>query len=478
MRAAIYCRISKDRGGEGLGVERQQQDCEALAERLGWTVVGVYVDNDVSAYRKIRPEWSRLMGDFEAGHVGAIVCWDVDRLTRKPRELEDVITYAEDRGLALATTAGEINLATLDGRLTARIKGAVARMETEQKQKRQRRERKQSAQAGKVNGGGMRPYGYDDDRITALEDEAAIIRECAKRVLFGETLTSLARDLQRRDIRTPAGNHWQARTLRRMLGAARISGRREHKPGGSYDKTPPLVGEIVGEAQWPAIITVEDSDRLRQLLDSPGRQTTGAGNPRTYLLSGLLRCGRCGAAMVGHARAGVPRYVCRTMPGTNWCGGIVTNAERTDAHVRDLVLAALATPKLREARQALQHTDPALFSAVEQDRQQLDELADMWANRELSRAEWQRARTTVQARLTANERRLTRATLPDPLDGFLGSYDEMQARWASEQMTNSRRRVVLDAVVEQVVVGAAKPKKGAKAHWDPERFDIKWQDQS
>ena len=50
IAAAIYCRISKDDAGTGLGVGRQRDDCLALAESLGWPVAGIYTDNDVSAY--------------------------------------------------------------------------------------------------------------------------------------------------------------------------------------------------------------------------------------------------------------------------------------------------------------------------------------------------------------------------------------------------------------------------------------------
>ncbi|MGI8680626.1 MAG: recombinase family protein [Mycobacteriales bacterium] len=51
-RAAIYCRLSQDRTGAGVVVDRQERECRQLAESLGWTVSKVYVDNDVSAYRK------------------------------------------------------------------------------------------------------------------------------------------------------------------------------------------------------------------------------------------------------------------------------------------------------------------------------------------------------------------------------------------------------------------------------------------
>lgn len=53
--------------------------------------------------------------------MDAVVCWHVDRLTRTPRELEDVIDLADKRGLELATISGEIDIATPTGRLIARI---------------------------------------------------------------------------------------------------------------------------------------------------------------------------------------------------------------------------------------------------------------------------------------------------------------------------------------------------------------------
>jgi site-specific DNA recombinase len=65
-RAAIYCRISRDRIGAGLGVERQETECRELAARLGWTVAVVYVDNDISAYSgKARPGYRALLEDLK-----------------------------------------------------------------------------------------------------------------------------------------------------------------------------------------------------------------------------------------------------------------------------------------------------------------------------------------------------------------------------------------------------------------------------
>src|SRR5215831_3398952 len=97
--AAIYARISFDRAGEGLGVERQERLCRKLAKDKGWPVVEVFVDNDRSAYDgKPRPGYGRMLTAIEAGRVDAVVCVDLDRLTRRPIELEHFMDLADRHG--------------------------------------------------------------------------------------------------------------------------------------------------------------------------------------------------------------------------------------------------------------------------------------------------------------------------------------------------------------------------------------------
>ena len=74
VRAGIYARISSDREGDGLGVARQIEDCERLAEQRGWRWSERYVDDDVSAWSgKPRPEYARMLEDFEAGAINAVL---------------------------------------------------------------------------------------------------------------------------------------------------------------------------------------------------------------------------------------------------------------------------------------------------------------------------------------------------------------------------------------------------------------------
>ena len=177
-----------------MGVGRQLEDCERFVARSGWQVADRYVDDDVSAYSgKPRPAYRRMLEDVRGGHLDAVVVWHVDRLERQPKELEEFIEVCEAAGVRnLASLTGEIDLSSFTGQMMARILGAVAKNESDVKSHRNRRKAEELAQAGKVGGGGSRPYGYEADKVTVRESEATVIRECARRLLAGEALRGLS----------------------------------------------------------------------------------------------------------------------------------------------------------------------------------------------------------------------------------------------------------------------------------------------
>ena len=117
MRAGIYVRISRDVGGEGLGVARQEEDCEALAERLGWEAVETYIDNDISATSgKTRPAYTKLLADLDSGHIEAIVAWHPDRLYRRAVDLGGLVDACKRNDARVATVnAGEVDLTSPTG---------------------------------------------------------------------------------------------------------------------------------------------------------------------------------------------------------------------------------------------------------------------------------------------------------------------------------------------------------------------------
>jgi site-specific DNA recombinase len=461
VRAAVYVRISQDREGAGLGVARQEEDCRALCGGKGWHVAGVYADNDVSAYSgRPRKQWTRLLADISDGLIDAVCCWHVDRLTRTPRELEDVIDLHDKAGIQLATVTGEIDLSTPTGRLVARTLGAAARHESEHKGERRRRAELQAAQQGRPHPSGARGYGYTVDHLSIVPEEARVIQEAATRILAGEAMGSVAADLNRRGLPTTTGKQWRAGTLRATLVSARISARREYH------------GEIIADAVWPAIISVEESDRLRALLARTD------GKPRkqrsTYLYSRLLRCGRCGGPLWGRNHDRARRYVCAKAPGLAGCGRITVYAEPVEEEIRDQVLTALESPKflarLMRASAGTASTDEKTASdqirAIDERR---DELAAEWATGALTRKEWATARRALDDQLAKITRALSRDTHSTALAQFAAMDGDAWARW--EQLTTGARRALVEATAGPITIG---PAHRGKRYFDPERVQITW----
>jgi DNA invertase Pin-like site-specific DNA recombinase len=460
VRVAIYVRISQDREGAVLGVARQEEDCRALCTRKGWQVAGVYPDNDVSAYSgKTRKQWERLLADIRDGLIDAICCWHVDRLTRTPRELEDVIDLYDQAGIQLATVTGEIDLSTPTGRLIARTLGAAARHESEHKGERRRRAELQAAQAGKPHITGSRGYGYAPDHMSVVEAEASVIREAAARILAGESAGSVAADLNARGIPTTNGKLWRAGTVREVLTSGRISARREYH------------GEIVADAIWPAIITVEQSDRLRALL-----ARTGTGQrKRIYLFSRLLRCGRCGGPLWGRIHSnGNRRYMCAKAPGVTGCGRLAVYAEPVEDEIRDQVLTALESPEflarlMRASAGDASPEDKTISDQIRAIDERRDELAEEWASGDLTRKEWATARHALDDELAKLTRSLSGSAHTTALAQFAGMEGDCWDRW--EQLTNGARRALVEATADPITIQPAT--RGSHA-FDPSRIHITW----
>jgi site-specific DNA recombinase len=459
--AAIYARVSSDPQGTRLAVRRQEADCAALAERRGWTVAETYIDDDISAYRgAARPAYRRLLADLKAGLRDGVIVYHLDRLHRHPKELEEFLEIcASHRIRDLATVTGDVDLATHDGQLYARILGAMARKESDDKSRRILRKHLELAEAGKVGGGGTRPFGFEPDRRTIRTQEAEVIREVAARVLAGDSLRSVCLDLATRGVQTPTGRSWGQHTLRHMLLSARISGEREHR------------GEIVAVAEWPAIIPATQGVRLRALLRDPARRTNRAA--RKYLLASLLRCGCCHSTMRARPRGdGARRYVCARGPGLPGCGKTFILAQTLEAFVVAAVLERLDSPQLAAALTRNLTTDAQSANAqreLEEAEAQLDELADAWGKRAITAREWESARAPIARRAEAAKATVNRDTRISAVADYLGRGERLRNAW--DQLSLQQRQAIVRALFEFIEIG---PAVRGRNHFDPGRLTPRW----
>jgi site-specific DNA recombinase len=382
-----------------------------------------------------------------------------------------------------ATVTGEYDLATSRGRLHFRIKGAVARHESEHRAERLRLKHDEIARAGRHHGG-PRPFGFEyepvvlRDRRTVYrftgrleEAEAELIREAARRLLNGESVYGILADWELWGIRSPNGNLWLATSFRNMLTSPRIAGLRVHQ------------GEIVGPATRPPILDRGTWEAVRSIFaDRSGRRRLGRGS--TFLLTGgTARCGAPGEATIGHIERicgkalvscvnKAASYGCRPEAPHHGCGRVFAQRDHLEAFVTEMVIVALSGPGLAEARRAAAGNDQDFAALADQlwaDEQALTQLArDHYVDRLISRAEFLAARQAIEARMEATHRALSER----PRTGILLDVPSTEAklRKAWETWTVDRRHAVVAAVLLAVVVGPARRGK----RFDADRVTPIW----
>lgn len=321
-RAAIYVRISKDSEQNGLGVERQRQDCLARCEREGWTVIHTYVENNVSASKpgQPRPEYAQMIADAQAGKIDRIVAYSNSRITRRPWELQELIELHRSHGITCHTiVSGDDDLSTADGRLMARIKADIDLAEAEKISERVKRQQSQSRADGTYRT--RRPFGWNLDG-TLHPVEGPAVKQAISAVLQSQSLASITRGWNEQGIKTAAVTHrketdadgntvvideqvtaFTTLKLRKLLIRWRNAGIQEHKGQ-------PVEGV---QASWEPLCSRSELEQVRSLLLDPSRRTSPGQTP-TALMSSILRCGVCGRTMIRTGGKGGPIYRC---VGTN-----------------------------------------------------------------------------------------------------------------------------------------------------------------
>ncbi|KAA0924278.1 recombinase family protein [Streptomyces apricus] len=491
-RVGIYLRISDDREGAGLGVDRQLKDCKPLAKQLGWNVVEIYDDNDMSATdrRKKRKGYHRMLADIQSGHIDAVIAWHPDRLYRQPRELEDLMDLLDDPELNVelrTARTGTIDLSTPDGRMLARIQVAVAKREVEHRRERILSKVQELVEAGAIHNSGHRAFGYDRHfdgtgprrkitHETVNEREAAYIKDWADRALEGATLYSLVVEANDSGILTTTGGPWSYQGMRTLLRSGRVAGLKEHR------------GEIKGPAVWPAIIPVEKHKALRALLDTKteeyraehGERKTTA---RKYPLSGLPRC----TCKVPHT-VGVPctckeegkrHHRMKTSPRGDRPTGVYTcardgggcGARTIDIPHFEKAMEQLLFAQLEEVEAAVAEDPDDPRPALEE---KLGKLERRKAELEVELDEGDRsvreitdALTRVKGRIATVQGELAEQSVKANVLDI--NVEDLRKAW--EDYSVARKQAVYRGLIEEIIIHPATRPFNV---FNPARIEIKW----
>lgn len=423
--AFVYRRISSDREGLEVGVGRQLEDCEDLAKRKGFTVAGVFTDNDISASTKStkpRPEYEEMLRRARTGEVGAILAYSNSRLTRRHREFADLIDLYKTCGVRIVTAvSGEDDLSTADGRMVAWFKAVADAAEAERTAERVQRAMRDLILNGKYKGG-VRPFGYLN-HDTLHDVEAEWVRHVYREFLAGASIGSIVTALNVAGVETTRGNPWSRVSVRALLLRPRNAALIKHQ------------GKTLGEAPWPALVDVATFDAAVGVLTSRTRPP----KVRRGFLTGIIRCGVEGCdgtgniSHVGDRGSSRVVYRCRRSPAH-----FGRSVHIVDDHVEGIVyrflsdreaLAEYMVPKRQD------HADELLAL-----RKRRASIARLIAKGHIPEGEGEREAEALTRRITTLEGANFSPNVAPLVRGMAEAVD-VEAEW--ESMDLDKRRAVV-----------------------------------
>lgn len=275
-KVALYIRVSTDsQYEEGYSVEAQQEKLEAYCKIKNFANYECYIDGGWSGSNIDRPEMKRMITDITQGRISAVVVYKLDRLSRSQKDtvflLEDVFNPNNCDFISLNEN---FDTTSPYGKAMIGILSVFAQLERENIRERTRMGMHERVKSGLWMGGDGIPFGYDYDKklgILVPNEHAEDVREIFDLYIQGYSTTRLAKMF---DV---ASDRHITQILDRITYLGKI-----------------LYNGEVFEGKHEAIIDVQTFEKAQ--IERRKRSTKNV-ITSSYLLTGLLYCGRCGAKM-------------------------------------------------------------------------------------------------------------------------------------------------------------------------------------
>lgn len=449
-KAVAYVRMSQDVEGKGWGVDTQRRKIKHLADARGWELSKEYEDNYVSASKErgSDTDWHAMVEAAKRGEFDVVISVDLDRLLRSTKDLVTLI----DTGVGVVTVDGELDLSTADGEFRATMLAGIARFEVRRKAERSLRSNERRRAEGMPLKTGKQPFGYEKDGLTKIPAEAKVVAKLFNDFLSGVSIRQLTRDLNAGGWTTARDGQWSTDAVRYMLSNGRYAGFIEYHATGELFPGGDALETVVSVDTWKA---------TRAKLADNVSKTTKRGNQPKYLLSGIARCGKCGAKMVsGQNERKIPNYKCSAQ------FNVSRQREPVDAMVNAAAIARLSAPDARELftppevpgvdREALR-AERTTWNARQ------DGLTTLLSDPNIPLSQVKEASAHIQQRLREIDSLLAVPTNSPGLEiveaGELGEtseerFERVEEVWWGLDM--DRRRMIVDAIMTVTIEPAVK----------------------
>lgn len=299
LKYILYARKSTE------GEDRQVQSIDAqlnvlteLADRFELNIVASFEESKSAKSPFQRPKFSKMIEMINQGKANGILCWQINRLSRNPAESGLIQQLLQDEKLLSIQTHDREYLPD-DNAVIFSIEASISNQFIRDLRKNVRRGIAQKVRNGGISG--VAPEGYMNDRIrkTIVPDPKRfpLVRKAFDLFLTGNYTAAQVRDIM--------NDEWGYTTIRRNTrGGGPISRNsmynllRNPRYAGKIPD-PYLPGKMI-DANFKPVITVEEYDRVQNLLGDAGRPRLCAS--KSFALKGFIRCGECGCMITAETK--------------------------------------------------------------------------------------------------------------------------------------------------------------------------------
>jgi len=434
---------------DGHSLDAQLAACRKLCADRGWTIVSAYSDVE-SARTTDRPQFRAMLLAAEVHAFDVIVVHKLDRFSRSVTDTLSTLRRLAVINVGLVSISEQFDFTTPAGKVMLTMLSAFAEWYVDNLSTEVAKGKRARAAKGQWNS--MLPYGYTCTYRKDGGDGAPIVRtDEGAGVLSAFTWF--------------ATGHYSDLEIAGMLNRA------GYRPHGRGQRALPLwskdsirylltnrfyVGEVQYQGQWQPgqhepIIDRALFDRCQQIRAGRGdrHSLTAKAHDRTYPLSGLARCARCGARMRGHSSSVGHRVRYYRDPSRERGGACPQRSVRAQ-EAEDALAAYLSTLRLPdEWREKVMANLHSRFQAgnSEQDKirlqQQMERYRTLFVLGDITEEEYKSRRQELKRQLDA----LTPPAMPD-LEQAAQLLDNIGNIW--QRANDDERHKLLHAMLEAV----------------------------
>lgn len=307
LKAVIYARYSSDMQ-RSESIAAQIRFIREFAKNNNIIIVSEYIDEAQSAKRDDREAFQQMMKDSKSAEWQIVLVHKLDRFARNRFDSATYRIHLRKNRKYLISAVEQFD----DSPESAMLEAVIEAMSEYYSKNLAREVMKgltENALKGK-NCGGTPPLGYDLDehkfyKINAFEAQG--VKLIFKLFLDGKTYSEIISILNAAGYRTKCNRLFSRNSLYEILRNEKykgifvynktqsrdeITGKRSGHRYKSEDEVIRINGVV------PQLISPEDWDVAQSILDNR-KKAYGNNAKETYLLSGKIKCGKCGGSYVG-----------------------------------------------------------------------------------------------------------------------------------------------------------------------------------